>query len=204
VARNLNPDAAIVVRTRQDVEVSPLVAAGASHVVSDEHATALAVTERVLRALGVPEDVVRREVTGRWRRSMLGDADSGGSEDMDDIERARRLGGFGTVVDTRTTVGQIYEADGCEHVGRIRPVVPSAPGCEDCLAIDARWVHLRLCLTCGHVGCCDSSPNRHATAHYRTTGHPIVASAEPGEAWAWCFVDEQPLMPVARQPGAQS
>ncbi|WP_433619233.1 UBP-type zinc finger domain-containing protein [Dactylosporangium sp. CA-139114] len=70
------------------------------------------------------------------------------------------------------------------------PVEPSADGCEDCLAVGGRWVHLRLCLTCGHVGCCDSSPSKHATAHFRSSGHPLVQSFEPGEEWAWCYADE--------------
>ncbi len=76
------------------------------------------------------------------------------------------------------------------HVQFIRPVKPSARGCEDCLKIGGRWVHLRLCLTCGHVGCCDSSPNKHASAHFRASTHPIVQSFEPGEDWRWCYVDE--------------
>jgi len=63
-------------------------------------------------------------------------------------------------------------------------------GCEDCLAIGGRWVHLRLCLTCGHVGCCDSSPNKHATKHAQAVEHPIVQSFEPGESWRWCYVDQ--------------
>ena len=76
------------------------------------------------------------------------------------------------------------------HLSAIRPVTPSAEGCEDCLRMGDRWVHLRLCLTCGHVGCCDSSPNRHARKHYRETTHPIIQSFEPGESWRWCYVDE--------------
>jgi hypothetical protein len=73
----------------------------------------------------------------------------------------------------------------------IRRVVPSAPGCEDCLASGRRdWVHLRLCQTCGHVGCCDSSPGRHASGHYLAAGHPVVRSFEPGEDWYWCYADE--------------
>ncbi len=76
------------------------------------------------------------------------------------------------------------------HLSLIRPVQPSAKGCEDCLKIGGRWVHLRLCLTCGHVGCCDSSPNRHASAHFQASRHPIVQSFEPGEDWRWCYVDE--------------
>jgi len=67
--------------------------------------------------------------------------------------------------------------------------MPSARGCEDCLRIGASWVHLRICMTCGHVGCCDSSPNRHATAHNRAVGHPIIKSLEPGEDWGWCYPD---------------
>ena len=78
----------------------------------------------------------------------------------------------------------------CEHLDQIHDVQPSAEGCEDCLATGGRWVHLRLCLTCGHVGCCDSSPGQHATAHWRATGHRVMQSFEPGEDWAWCYVDE--------------
>ncbi len=76
------------------------------------------------------------------------------------------------------------------HVGAIRDVTPSADGCEDCLRIGSDWVHLRLCLTCGHVGCCDSSPHRHARKHFHATKHPIVQSFEPGEDWRWCWVHE--------------
>jgi Zn-finger in ubiquitin-hydrolases and other protein len=79
----------------------------------------------------------------------------------------------------------------CTHLDQIRIDPPeTVEGCEDCLRIGARWVHLRTCLTCGHVGCCDSSPNRHASAHAGERGHPIVRSAEPGEKWCWCYVDE--------------
>jgi hypothetical protein len=78
----------------------------------------------------------------------------------------------------------------CTHLDTIHDVAPSAVGCEDCLKIGATWVHLRLCRECGHMGCCDSSPNKHATAHFHAAGHPIVQSAEPGENWLWCFVDE--------------
>ena len=78
----------------------------------------------------------------------------------------------------------------CGHLDQIESVTPSSDGCEDCLRIGARWVHLRLCMTCGHVGCCDSSPNKHATAHFHEVGHPIVRSYEPGENWWWCYADE--------------
>lgn len=74
------------------------------------------------------------------------------------------------------------------HLSLIEDVEPRTPGeCEDCLRAGSRWVHLRLCLTCGQVSCCDSSPSKHATAHARAAGHPIVQSAEPGEDWRWCY-----------------
>ncbi len=79
----------------------------------------------------------------------------------------------------------------CTHLDQIREVTPKTPaGCEDCLKIGSRWVHLRLCLTCGHVGCCDSSVHRHARRHAHETGHPIIRSFEPGETWRWCFIDD--------------
>ena len=73
----------------------------------------------------------------------------------------------------------------CEHVEAVGSVTPSASGCEDCLRDGDTWVHLRLCMSCGHVGCCDSSPNRHATAHHDQSGHPLIRSFEPGEDWWW-------------------
>ena len=78
----------------------------------------------------------------------------------------------------------------CHHMSEIHDVTPSAQGCEECLKMGAKWVHLRMCLSCGHVGCCDSSPNTHATKHFHKTKHPIMQSAEPGEDWRWCYVDE--------------
>ena len=88
----------------------------------------------------------------------------------------------------------------CVHLDQVRPVAPTADGCEECLADGGRWVHLRVCMSCGHVGCCDSSPGKHATAHSRATAHPVVQSYEPGEDWWWCFVDEV----VFDVPGAAS
>ena len=89
----------------------------------------------------------------------------------------------------------------CEHVREIRDVAPdSYEGCRECLAAGDTWVHLRMCLTCGHVGCCDSSKNRHATKHYHETKHAIMKSAEPGEKWGWCYVDEE-MLDFARGAG---
>lgn len=78
----------------------------------------------------------------------------------------------------------------CEHEAGLTPVAARTPGCEECLKQGAGWVHLRLCLSCGHVGCCDSSPGKHATRHAHHTHHPVMASFEPGERWAWCYADE--------------
>jgi uncharacterized UBP type Zn finger protein len=84
----------------------------------------------------------------------------------------------------------------CGHLDTIVPVTPSAQGCEDCLKIGDSWVHLRICQTCGHVGCCDNSKNKHATKHFHTTSHPIIQSFEPDEDWMWCYVDEAFFVPV--------
>ncbi|MEM8531129.1 MAG: UBP-type zinc finger domain-containing protein [Chloroflexota bacterium] len=78
----------------------------------------------------------------------------------------------------------------CTHQNQIHEVTPSANGCEDCLKAGDEWVHLRLCMTCGYVGCCDSSKNKHATKHSHDTTHPVVKSFEPGQDWMWCYVDK--------------
>ena len=78
----------------------------------------------------------------------------------------------------------------CSHLDQVVVQRPErVAGCEECLATGSSWVHLRVCRSCGHVGCCDSSPNRHASRHVRETGHPIVTSAEPGEDWSYCYLD---------------
>jgi uncharacterized UBP type Zn finger protein len=84
----------------------------------------------------------------------------------------------------------------CSHLGEVavRKLPAEVAGCEDCLRSGGRWLHLRICLTCGHVGCCDDSPNRHATAHNHATSHPLIRSLEPGEEWSWCYVDEVALL----------
>jgi uncharacterized UBP type Zn finger protein len=78
----------------------------------------------------------------------------------------------------------------CAHIDAMVEVAPSGPGCEECLATGGRWLHLRMCQTCGVIGCCDSSPNRHASRHARDAGHPIMRSVEPGEDWSWCVIDQ--------------
>jgi uncharacterized UBP type Zn finger protein len=88
---------------------------------------------------------------------------------------------------------QVDLSNACAHVTAEMPrhVERPTPGCKECLAMGSRWVHLRICLTCNHVGCCDSSPNRHATAHNKATKHPVVTSGEVGETWAYCYPDDQ-------------
>jgi hypothetical protein len=79
----------------------------------------------------------------------------------------------------------------CDHLQLIQTVVPSSTGCEDCLKMGHHdWLHLRLCMSCGHVGCCDSSPGKHATKHFHATGEPVIRSFEPGEEWFWCYLDD--------------
>ena len=78
----------------------------------------------------------------------------------------------------------------CSHVALIKTSNPNSDGCEDCLAIGDSWVHLRLCRICGHVGCCDSSKNKHASKHFASTQHAIITSLESGENWSWCYVDQ--------------
>ena len=87
----------------------------------------------------------------------------------------------------------------CSHLDQIQAVTPNTPGgCEECLSMDSSWVHLRLCLSCGHVGCCDSSPGKHATRHFRTSRHPLIRSYEPGEDWAFCYLDDVILEPAPK------
>jgi uncharacterized UBP type Zn finger protein len=87
-------------------------------------------------------------------------------------------------------------APSCSHLDRVdvRELPAKVDGCEDCLRSGGKWLHLRICLTCGHVGCCDNSPGRHATAHYHGSSHPLIRSLEPGEEWSWCYVDEIALL----------
>jgi hypothetical protein len=85
----------------------------------------------------------------------------------------------------------------CQHLDHVHAVTPTTPdGCEECLATGSDWVHLRLCLECGHVGCCDDSPNTHATRHFHVTKHPVMRSFERGEDWGWCFVEELFIEPA--------
>jgi monovalent cation:H+ antiporter-2, CPA2 family len=84
----------------------------------------------------------------------------------------------------------------CEHFSEIRPVEPRTDGCEECLALGVKWTQLRICLSCGHVGCCEDSRHAHALQHFNTTGHPMISSLERGEAWGWCYIDRRYFEPM--------
>jgi len=79
----------------------------------------------------------------------------------------------------------------CRHLRDVKPIEPRGKGCEECLKTGDSWVHLRLCMECGHVGCCDDSKNKHATKHYRAVHHPVIRSLEPGEEWGYCYPDDE-------------
>ena len=91
-------------------------------------------------------------------------------------------------------------AQTCTHLDALETEEASGNGCVECLQIGGRWVHLRRCTTCAHVGCCDSSPNRHATAHFHSSGHPLIQSFEPEEDWIWCYVDDLAFEVESDQP----
>jgi uncharacterized UBP type Zn finger protein len=100
----------------------------------------------------------------------------------------RRFSGSEAILE-KIRQGELTEED-CTHLDMIQVVEPSAAGCEDCMRMGKSWVHLRICLICGHVGCCDNSPGQHATKHYQETGHGLIQSFEPGQEWIWCYAEE--------------
>ena len=97
-----------------------------------------------------------------------------------------------TSISKHISLGKQVKLD-CAHRDQIHDVSPSAEGCEECLAIGDNWVHLRMCMTCGHIGCCNDSKNKHAAKHYLASDHPIIRSFEPGEDWMWCYEDATAL-----------
>jgi uncharacterized UBP type Zn finger protein len=106
---------------------------------------------------------------------------------MDDRLRELYARAARTIDTGKTVEVSLPPGGGCEHVTKLKAVQPRTPGCQECLAEGQAWVHLRVCMTCGHVGCCDSSPNRHASKHFHATDHPVIRSIEPGESWSWCY-----------------
>jgi uncharacterized UBP type Zn finger protein len=91
-------------------------------------------------------------------------------------------------------IPEVRMEDECSHIDQVRITESNVKVCQDCVKTGDTWVHLRLCMICGHVGCCDQSKNWHATKHFRASTHPLIRSIEPGETWAWCFVDELELI----------
>jgi monovalent cation:H+ antiporter-2, CPA2 family len=166
-------DAPIVVRPRGDVDLEDLAGAGVDHVVDPGAAERHHLAQAVLHRL----DLVRRPDAPRGRAT--------------------------TRVDTTRLWDYRWPSDtDCPHGSESHPVLPQTDGCAECLREGATWVHLRLCLRCGHVGCCDSSPGRHARAHHEDTDHPLMASVEPGDTWAYCFLDDTtaPAPSTSRRP----
>ena len=91
---------------------------------------------------------------------------------------------------------EVDDSPQCTHMNSIETKVPNTEGCEECLELGQEWLHLRVCATCGHVGCCDSSRGKHSTRHHRATSHPIIRSNEPGESWYWCYPDKMTIEPA--------
>lgn len=172
---NRRPDVAVLVRIA-DGDPEELSDAGARAVITQEAASSLAVSVHVLRQFGMANAAIADQI----------DRAGPGHGWAPDVVTAKH-----EQIDQDQEVTLTPDPDaGCAHGDQIRTVAPSAPGCEDCLRIGANWVHLRICMLCGHAGCCDSSPNRHATQHFHQTTHPVIASLEADEDWGWCYVDE--------------
>ncbi|MEM9606970.1 MAG: cation:proton antiporter [Actinomycetota bacterium] len=182
VAKGLNPVVPVLARVATTEEAAELQASGiCDHVVADDFATADALVAHTLGRYAMSERLIDVIVEG-----AVGTAAVIPSEAVLDPD---------AVVHTR-----LRPDDRCGHLDQVRAVRPGATGCQQCLADGTRWVHLRLCLICGYVGCCDSSPGRHASAHFHDSGHALMRSAEPGENWAWCFEDRV-MLEVLPGPG---
>ncbi len=174
-ARALRPDLPVLVRVRPPVDPFELREAGATEVVSDLDESVVRLLTRVLNGYGLPADQVAARV--RALRGATESLPAGPHEDGSVRLSERQMG-----------------SPKCQHTEATTDVVPAADGCQECLRMGKRgWVHLRVCMTCGYVGCCDSSPGTHARKHHEASGHPIIRSMEPGETWAWCYVDEVAL-----------
>lgn len=178
VVRQSAPEVTIVSRARRAAEAEALEVAGADVVIAEETEAAAALSEQVLVELGASPAAIGKALIGL--RGAKESSDEGPSPPA--TLRARY-----------ELTSEERASNACRHTGNARAVAPLSPGCAECLAEGGRWVHLRVCLECGHVGCCDSSPHRHARAHFEATGHGLIKSAEPGEDWAWCFLDNRLL-----------
>lgn len=175
--RAVHPGLPIVARTARARDAAEILAAGASRVVPDDREGVLRTVTEVLAAAGLA-DPAAAEATERLRTA-------------DTAALPVHTAGLGPAP-VRLSDAQRNDPR-CRHATETAEVIPGTAGCAECLAEGHDWVHLRLCMTCGHVGCCDSSPNRHASRHFADTGHPVARSFQPGEEWAWCFEDRVTL-----------
>ncbi len=189
VARAMNPALRIVARTRYVSEVDHLHQAGAHCVIAEEHESIVQLFAELLRDYKVDEGMINAEVQ-RIRENNYAAVLK--KENTVPAPAPRRHGAR-TRVDTESTIvvpAAAGDVSGCSHLTSEIRVIPRSDGCEECLRSGDSWVHLRVCLSCGHVGCCDDSPNRHASKHAQSSGHPLIRSAEPGETWVWCYEDK--------------
>lgn len=188
VARGINPDVDILIRTRYMTEIEELTEAGATEVVSEEFEGIAQLLKETLGLFKLPTDNVEEMICavrqGTAQLISQKPSEVGITTTMIGLEG----------IDTEQVIDlKPDKLNGCTHADQIQSVFPSAPGCETCLREGHPWVHLRICMTCGHVGCCDDSEGKHASNHFKETGHPIMRSLEPGETWGWCFEDEKML-----------
>lgn len=192
VVRALDPDICVIVRARYAEDEAELLAAGATHVVTEELAASALLLTKLFRAFGreLGDALVEAKTVAQYHEASS-------------APRAARSASHGTV-DTEAPVEVELGGAACAHIGPTAAVVPGSAGCEECLRSGDSWVHLRVCLTCGHVGCCDSSPNRHARAHHEREGHHVVRSAEPGESWVYCFADDRMLAERTDEPATRT
>lgn len=165
VVRGLSQDIYLLASTRTYMQAKALKQAGASAVISDEYAVTERLVTHVLENAGI---------------------------EPDDAQRYAEIHDTETLPPVSLTDAQ-KESPACSHTAQARTVSPLTEGCEECMKLGDTWVHLRVCMTCGKVGCCDDSRNKHATQHFYETGHPIVRSREKGEDWAYCYEDNATL-----------
>lgn len=181
-ARALNADLAVLARVPLAFDVATLLEAGASEVVSSDEESLVRLVRRVLEAHDVSPSEIRHD---EERLRSPGAVRQGAVAGRANVVPQSPVNRSTPVALTEKQ----RQAPGCAHAADTGEVTPSAAGCEECLNTNGTWLHLRICMTCGHVGCCDSSPGRHATRHHQATEHPIIKSLEPGDAWAWCYGD---------------
>lgn len=195
VIRALDPEVCVIVRARYAEDEAALVEAGATHVVTEELAASSLLLTKLFKAFGreLGDALIEAKQVAQYH----------GRAGREATPRAVRSTSHGTV-DTEAPIDVDLGDAACDHIGPTASVVPQTPGCEECLRLGDSWVHLRVCLTCGHVGCCDSSPNRHARAHAEHHGHQVMRSVEPGESWVYCFADDRTLLERSDAPATRT